>query len=387
MKQVNYPFILLAVLCMLMPSSILAVLPGTWPAMDLPPPTSDIYTNLVNLTKVSQAPVNPLNSTCPTVNTYCRWTCDNCIRSNDIVSCPNKLDWALTLDAGPSEYTSTVLNFLDTQNIKVTFFVVGSRVYQYPEILQRILKSGHEIGVLTWSNSWLTTQTNEQVIAELKWTMDAVKAAVNITPKFMRPPFGDYDDRIRDISTQLGLRPVIWDLDTYDWKSDGDSTFNFSWIVNNFTQWIADPNLNNTGHISIEYDLYNQTAAQVSLVVPILKNASYNIKPVSVCMGINHPYVEDVNLDGTPLPIPTNTSNTTLNAPNSATNTTNQSNSNSSNSSSSNHTPIIIGVVGSIAILSLFVIIALLVCKKRKKRRFNSVAVFGVNVEDRFQKF
>ncbi|CAG8673611.1 16728_t:CDS:2 [Dentiscutata erythropus] len=295
MKHVNYSLFLLAVLCMLKPISVLSVLSGDWPTVDLPPPINQTYTALVNLTSVSPAPVN---ISCPTGNSdsYCRTDCSGCVRSNDIIEY-----WGLTIAGGPCPFTSTVLDFLDTQNIKVTFFVVGSRVYQYPEILQRILKSGHGIGILNWSNSSLVNQTNKQVISELKWAMEAVKAAVNVTPKLMSPPFEQLDDRIRNISTQLGLKPVLRDLDTYDWFSDGDPTFDLSWIVNNFTQWVADPTINTTGHISLQHDSYNQTATKIPLVIPILKSASYNIKPVSVCIGDNHPYVEDVNLDGSPL--------------------------------------------------------------------------------------
>ncbi|CAG8519202.1 9485_t:CDS:2, partial [Gigaspora rosea] len=300
-------------------------------------------------------------------------------------------------------FTSAILDYLDTQKIKVTFFVVGSRVYQYPEILQRIVKSGHGVGILSWSNSLLVNQSNEQVISELKWTMDSVKAAVNITPKMMRPPFGEYDDRIRNISTQLGLKIVNRDLDTYDWFSDGDPTFNISWIVNNFTQWVSDPTLNTTGHISLQHVSYNQTAIQVPLVVPIITNASYNIKPVSVCIGDNHPYVEDVNLDGTPLSNSTNnSSNNSLNnsSDNALNNSSNSSSTNSSsnadntntpnNQSNSNHISKVIvpvGIAAGAIILGLIAIIAAISWWKRRKNRFNSIAVFGQNVEDRFQKF
>ena len=51
----------------------------------------------------------------------------------------------------------------------------------------------------------LTTESSEVVIAELMYTRDAIKAAIGVTPKYMRPPYGDYDDRIGDISTQLGI--------------------------------------------------------------------------------------------------------------------------------------------------------------------------------------
>ncbi|KAF0512898.1 glycoside hydrolase/deacetylase [Gigaspora margarita] len=285
---------------MLLPTSIIAVLPGTWPAVNVPPPANANYTKLVNISKIRNAPTTKPNATtptCPTTDTYCYWTCSLCTRNDtDIVNCPNKLDWGLTLDDGPTSFTTSVLDYLDTQNVKVTFFVIGSNVYQNPDILLRAFKAGHQIGVHTWSHTALTSQSNEVVIAELKYTLDAIKAATNVTPKYMRPPFGDYDDRIRDISTQLGMKPTIWDLDTNDWLSNDDKSFQLSWITANFTQWVSDPALKTTGHISLEHDLYNQTAAQIPLVVPILKKANYSIKPVHECIGDPYPYVENVTL-------------------------------------------------------------------------------------------
>ncbi|RIB27823.1 Carbohydrate Esterase Family 4 protein [Gigaspora rosea] len=278
---------------MLLPTSIIAVLPGTWPAQSAPPPANANYTSLVDRSKIRNAPLNQATPNCPATDTYCYWTCTLCTRNDtDIIRCPNSLDWGLTLDDGPTSFTTSVLDYLDTQNVKVTFFVIGSNVYENPEILQRAFKAGHQIAVHTWSHTALTTQSTEVVIAELKYTSDAIKAAVNVTPKYMRPPFGDYDDRIRDIATQLGMKPTIWDLDSNDWMSADDPTFQLSWIAGNFNEWVSDPTLKRTGHISLEHDLYNQTAAQIPLVVPILLKANYSIKTVHNCVGDSSAYVE-----------------------------------------------------------------------------------------------
>ncbi|CAG8790592.1 19800_t:CDS:1, partial [Racocetra fulgida] len=82
--------------------------------------------------------------------------------------------------------------------------------------------------------------SNEQVIAELQWTAKIIKNVTGVTPLYMRPPFGDYDDRIRSICTQLGYKVVIWDKDTNDWLSADDRTFQMSWVEGNFTQWVGE---------------------------------------------------------------------------------------------------------------------------------------------------
>lgn len=60
----------------------------------------------------------------------------------------------------------------------------------------------------------MTTQTNYQTVAELYWTLKAIKEVTGVTPKCWRPPQGDVDDRIRSIAWQMGLRTVIWDEDS-----------------------------------------------------------------------------------------------------------------------------------------------------------------------------
>lgn len=51
--------------------------------------------------------------------------------------------------------------------------------------------SGHEISVHTWSHRLLTTLTNEQIVAELAFTREAIKEVIGVTPTTMRPPQGD----------------------------------------------------------------------------------------------------------------------------------------------------------------------------------------------------
>jgi len=288
-----------------------ASLEGTWPPMDQPPPPVPSWTALVDQSKVAKAPlVNAadVGIKCPAKDTFCNWSCTGCTRNvSDITKCPTKGDWGLTFDDGPTPFTTGLLDFFLKTNTKVTFFVIGSRVFENPEILQRAVKEGHQIGVHTWSHPSLTSQSNEQIIAELKWTELAIQKAVGLTPKYMRPPFGDYDDRVRNIATQLGYKIVIWDEDTNDWMSADDKTFQLTWIEGNFTQWVKEPAT--TGHISLEHDLYKQTAARAQLAAPIVTGAGFLIKPVAVCVGDPKPYVEDVTLgqlpSGAPAPAAT----------------------------------------------------------------------------------
>lgn len=111
----------------------------------------------------------------------------------DVTECPARYTWGLTYDDGPAFYTTELLAYLAQNQLKSTFFVVGSRVAQFPGLLQIEYMSGHQIAVHTWSHPYLTTQSNEQIIAELGWTMQVIKDVLGVTPNFMRPPYGDIE--------------------------------------------------------------------------------------------------------------------------------------------------------------------------------------------------
>jgi peptidoglycan/xylan/chitin deacetylase (PgdA/CDA1 family) len=158
----------------------------------------------------------------------CWWTCGGCTRSNDVTTCPQKYTWGLTYDDGPAYYTPDLLNYLKQVNLKATFFVVGSRVASFPGLLQQEYLAGHQIAVHTWSHPYLTTQSTEQIIAELGWTRKVIQDVLGVQPLYMRPPYGDIEyvypvlawygvddylllsDRVRAISMAMNMYPVMW---------------------------------------------------------------------------------------------------------------------------------------------------------------------------------
>jgi peptidoglycan/xylan/chitin deacetylase (PgdA/CDA1 family) len=85
-------------------------------------------------------------------------------------------------DDGPSPYTPRLLNLLNEQNLKSTFFIVGSRAISRPEMVQTEYMMGHQLSIHTWAHSSLTTLTNEEVVAELGWTKKIIHDITGVTP-------------------------------------------------------------------------------------------------------------------------------------------------------------------------------------------------------------
>ncbi len=130
---------------------------------------------------------------------------------------------AMTFDDGPSaKLTPELLDILAQHHIHATFFVIGKNVVDHPEILQRAVREGHEIGNHSWSHPAFGKMRDESVRAELQKTDDAIRAAIGTRPVLMRPPYGSITARQKHwINAEFGYRIILWDVDPLDWKRPG----------------------------------------------------------------------------------------------------------------------------------------------------------------------
>ncbi len=130
---------------------------------------------------------------------------------------------AMTFDDGPSEkLTPRLLDLLAAHHIKATFFVIGQNVAEHPEILQRAIREGHEVGNHSWSHPNLGKMSDDSVRRQLKMTEEAITNACGVRPTLMRPPYGSITTRQKHwIHDEFGYRIILWDVDPLDWKRPG----------------------------------------------------------------------------------------------------------------------------------------------------------------------
>lgn len=127
----------------------------------------------------------------------------------------------LTFDDGPSYViTPKMLDILKENNVKATFFVVGSQIIEREDILRRIYKEGHSIGLHTYSHKYITVyKSNDVFINEMKRTSELINNVLGISPKIIRFPGGskkhlnkDFDMRIK----ALGYKIYDWNISAAD---------------------------------------------------------------------------------------------------------------------------------------------------------------------------
>jgi len=124
---------------------------------------------------------------------------------------------ALTFDDGPTPDTYAVLDALRQNGLKATFFLVGFNVQLYPEIALRIVRDGHQVGNHSWDHTDLTTLTPAEIDWQLRATNDIIRQATGVTPRFVRPPYGNSNETVRGVMAANGLTEVIWSQDSWDW--------------------------------------------------------------------------------------------------------------------------------------------------------------------------
>ncbi|CAN3505002.1 chitin deacetylase 2 [Diutina catenulata] len=178
-----------------------------WPGMDPP----YIPLDFINFNAVPNVPLHP-QTDCTRVRNHCSFDCFHCVTADEVYTCPVL---SQTFDDGPTPHTNTLL---DSLSHPTTFFTLGINVVRWPEIYQRAMREGHLMASHTWSHKYLPSLTNEQIVAQLQWSIWAQNATGNHLPKWFRPPFGGIDNRVRAILRQFGMQAVLWDFDTFDWR-------------------------------------------------------------------------------------------------------------------------------------------------------------------------
>lgn len=129
---------------------------------------------------------------------------------------------SLTFDVNWGEdYTEEILQILEENNVKATFFLVGTWVDNYPQKAKLIYSKGHELGNHTDKHPDLTTISRERIIKEIAATDGKIMNITGAKPELFRCPSGAYNDLAIDTVKSTGHYPVQWDVDSIDWKEQG----------------------------------------------------------------------------------------------------------------------------------------------------------------------
>lgn len=125
---------------------------------------------------------------------------------------------AVTIDDGPDpEVTPQVLNILDSHQAKATFFCIGRRAEQYPELCREIIRRGHAIENHTLSHHMLFSLFGLWSIhREVRAAQIVLTRVSGQTPRFFRPIAGLRNPSLQPVLAHCSLRLCSWSKRGFD---------------------------------------------------------------------------------------------------------------------------------------------------------------------------
>ncbi|KAF4594305.1 Carbohydrate esterase 4 protein [Pleurotus pulmonarius] len=194
---------------------------------------------------------------------------------------------ALTFDDGPYVWLYDISKALIAAGGKGTFFFNGNNygcIYDDANIkrVKYAYDKGHQVASHTWGHENLATLTWDQIHDEM-WRVElALQRICGVQPAFMRPPFGSYNDLVREASAVRGQHIAIWDFDSGDslGVSAQESKDRYDTIVSEHPSTILA--LNHETIVTTSQDV-------IPHAIQKLKAAGYNLVTLAECLG-QEPY-------------------------------------------------------------------------------------------------
>ena len=140
----------------------------------------------------------------------------------------NEKKVALTMNcAWNADDIDKILEILEENNVKITFFMVGDWIEKYPDAVRKIYESGHEIGSHSDTHPHVNNLTYEQNKEEIEKSNDKIEAITGSRTNLYRTPYGEYNATVIKAAQDNGYYTIQWSLDTLDYTGlTGDEMWN-----------------------------------------------------------------------------------------------------------------------------------------------------------------
>lgn len=180
---------------------------------------------------------------------------------------------ALTFDAAwGNEDTQKILEILKKHDVRVTFFMTGGWVENYPDDVKAILAAGHDLGNHSENHKNMSQLSDAEKKEELMKVHDKVRTLTGYEMFLFRPPYGDYDNAVVNVAKDCGYYTIQWDVDSLDWKDYG---------VDSIIKTVTEHKHLGNGSIILCHNGAKYTAQALDTLITKLKEKGYTFVPVS----------------------------------------------------------------------------------------------------------
>ena len=133
-----------------------------------------------------------------------------------------KVALAINVDWG-EDVLPEMLDVLEQENVKATFFVTGRFAEKFPELVQQIAAAGHEIGNHGYKHphpDQLSVAQNQKDITQSEAVLEKLTGT---KPALYAPPYGEHGETCLQAAEQCGYTTILWTADTVDWEEPAPS--------------------------------------------------------------------------------------------------------------------------------------------------------------------
>ena len=162
------------------------------------------------------------------------------------------------------DYTDKLLQIMQEENVKCTFFAVEFWVKKHPDYVKKIVDAGHEMGTHSATHPYMSKLDKNSIVKELTTSKNAIENITGKKVEVFRPPYGDYNDTLIETAKELGLYTIQWDVDSLDWKDLS---------AKEITKRVLSKAKN--GSIVLFHNQGLHTAEALSTIIKELKNQGY----------------------------------------------------------------------------------------------------------------
>ena len=127
----------------------------------------------------------------------------------------------LTFDNGyEAGYTAKILDALKENNVKAAFFITAHYLNTAPKLVERMINEGHIVGNHTVNHKSMPDLSDEKIKEEIMNLHTAVYEKFGYEMKYIRPPMGEFSERILETIKGLGYKTTMWSLAYDDWDEN-----------------------------------------------------------------------------------------------------------------------------------------------------------------------
>lgn len=199
---------------------------------------------------------------------------------------------ALTFDDGPDpQWTPQILDILKAKHVKATFFIIGENAEAYPELVQRMVAEGHDVGNHTFTHPNLSDTPGPAVELELNATQRLFQALTGRSLRLFRPPYlGDAEPSDApelnpvELAQSLGYITVGMHADPVDWALPGTDV-----MLKRTLAAVHATNPDLRANIILFHDAggdRSETVAVLPKIIDTLRAQGYRFVPVAELAGL-----------------------------------------------------------------------------------------------------